>query len=984
MKPISLTLSGLQSYREKQEIDFTALCGAGVFGIFGPTGSGKSSILDAMTLALYGKVERASGGTQGIMNHAENTLSVAFVFELSHAGGPLRFKVERQFKRGGEVSVNNTVSRFIRYEGEEPVVMADKVADVNQKVQQVLGLSMTDFTRAVVLPQGKFAEFLALGGKERRQMLQRLFHLEPYGDLLNARVSTRFKETDLAVKQLAAEQQGLGDASEAALETAKARLEEAAASAKDARERRLETERGWEERRQLRAWLQEEQALAARLREHAEREPHVRQRESELRQAEQAERVRPVLEAREAAEQHYASCREQSEGLEQRLAELRVRQEAARAAHAAAKEQLTAQDAPLQVRLEQLAQAQELESELARLTARIRSLEAERAGRALQLQAAGEKLLKEQELHRKATSKQAEIKESLRLVEVKASDRERIHKLSRLGQELDSLEKGFRDVQAETEAADRQLKAYQEEETGKGASLEEASRATGPILLSASEAAAGVQEAESRIHLLQRQAAAGREKLAKLSLEQERNVLALSLSSGLTEGEPCPVCGSSHHPSPAGRETSAASVSVQDEIGRLDKLTASFQQSLFSLSRHKFSLEQLVERAGEAFGAGEAGREAASAAVLEKGTGPDGATSPRVGASDVPVDRIEADFRECLELLERTEAKLPALDKELRQRMEERSRLVKELDALAARRQAAETVLHSLQVKRNAAEQAVKEVLSRWQREADGLSREDAYQEAARLMERDKQADELKQKLEVSVPFIEGKVESIQRLQQETAVLEKEQVQLETEGKGLQNLAAEKKAQLTARTGGGTQPLDRQIAETKEKLEQLRSAEHNSREELEKSEALLLEWSHRCTAAKQACESAAAARETAEARWKEAALRSGFADADAVRRAWLTEETVQRWKEELVKYRELEAQLKGKREELTGLLAGRTLGEDEWKEWEHALQTVRRVDEEALAAKARTERDWDDLQVKHAQWKKLEDQKKNVRSVSSS
>lgn len=66
MKPISLKLSGLQSYRGMQEIDFTALCDTGLFGIFGPTGSGKSTILDAITLAMYGKVGRASGEHRGL------------------------------------------------------------------------------------------------------------------------------------------------------------------------------------------------------------------------------------------------------------------------------------------------------------------------------------------------------------------------------------------------------------------------------------------------------------------------------------------------------------------------------------------------------------------------------------------------------------------------------------------------------------------------------------------------------------------------------------------------------------------------------------------------------------------------------------------------------------------------------------------------------------------------------------------------------
>lgn len=113
MKPILLKLSGLQSYRETQEIDFGALCEMGLFGIFGPTGSGKSTILDAITLAMYGKVGRASGGTQGIMNQSEDSLFVSFTFELNSAQGTERYRVERRFKRQNELSISNTISRFI-------------------------------------------------------------------------------------------------------------------------------------------------------------------------------------------------------------------------------------------------------------------------------------------------------------------------------------------------------------------------------------------------------------------------------------------------------------------------------------------------------------------------------------------------------------------------------------------------------------------------------------------------------------------------------------------------------------------------------------------------------------------------------------------------------------------------------------------------------------------------------------------------------
>lgn len=94
---------------------------------------------------------------------------------------------------------------------EEQIVLADKANEVNRKIEELLGLTIDDFTRAVVLPQGKFAEFLSLKGAERRQMLQRLFNLEQYGT-----GSSKTKETgansSVQKNEMLAEQAGLGDA----------------------------------------------------------------------------------------------------------------------------------------------------------------------------------------------------------------------------------------------------------------------------------------------------------------------------------------------------------------------------------------------------------------------------------------------------------------------------------------------------------------------------------------------------------------------------------------------------------------------------------------------------------------------------------------------------------------------------------------------------------------------------------------------------
>ena len=76
VRPRYLELEGLQSFKELQSIDFDRLGETGLFGIFGPTGSGKSTILDAITLALYGNVQRANRGTQGIINMSSANVRV--------------------------------------------------------------------------------------------------------------------------------------------------------------------------------------------------------------------------------------------------------------------------------------------------------------------------------------------------------------------------------------------------------------------------------------------------------------------------------------------------------------------------------------------------------------------------------------------------------------------------------------------------------------------------------------------------------------------------------------------------------------------------------------------------------------------------------------------------------------------------------------------------------------------------------------------
>lgn len=181
MRPIKLRIKGLNSFMDEQIIDFDKLTDRGFFGIFGPTGSGKSTILDGITLALYGNVSRKSSN---FINTNCDRLNVNFEFQIS--GSEIRkYIIDREFKRKKDGGISSGKCKIVEVTSSEEEILADGVKTINKKVEEIVGLNLEDFSRTVVLPQGKFSEFLKLEGKDRRDMLERLFNLQQFGDNLS-------------------------------------------------------------------------------------------------------------------------------------------------------------------------------------------------------------------------------------------------------------------------------------------------------------------------------------------------------------------------------------------------------------------------------------------------------------------------------------------------------------------------------------------------------------------------------------------------------------------------------------------------------------------------------------------------------------------------------------------------------------------------------------------------------------------------------
>ena len=177
MIPIQLTIEGLYSYqKKKQNIDFTALTSAGLFGIFGAVGSGKSSILEAISFALYGETERLNAKDKrsyNMMNLKSDFSCITFDFE--NFEGKV-FRATREFKRNPK-----------RFEEIRPatVVFYEQINNEwfplnHSNAERLLQLSYDNFKRTIIIPQGKFKEFIELGPKDRTQMMKEIFNLHKY------------------------------------------------------------------------------------------------------------------------------------------------------------------------------------------------------------------------------------------------------------------------------------------------------------------------------------------------------------------------------------------------------------------------------------------------------------------------------------------------------------------------------------------------------------------------------------------------------------------------------------------------------------------------------------------------------------------------------------------------------------------------------------------------------------------------------------
>ena len=218
MRPLGLVLEGFAAFRERTTVDFRD---TELFAIVGATGHGKSSLIDAISFALYGKVPRhGERDIAPVMTLGCNKTSVSFTFELAGA----TYVATRILGRNasGDGAATKAIRLELVHDDGTTDILAGKKNEFDDAVRRLVGLDFEQFTKCVVLPQGQFASFLHARAGDRVAILSALLDLGRY-DRMAIAARERGKRAAGARETLGAERVRLGDATVAARDLAEAR-----------------------------------------------------------------------------------------------------------------------------------------------------------------------------------------------------------------------------------------------------------------------------------------------------------------------------------------------------------------------------------------------------------------------------------------------------------------------------------------------------------------------------------------------------------------------------------------------------------------------------------------------------------------------------------------------------------------------------------------------------------------------------------------
>ena len=181
MRPINLKIKGINSYVNEQVIDFDKLSVSKLFGIFGETGSGKTTILDSIIIALYGSSDREI--IPNIINVNCQKAYIYFTFKVENGEDEQTYIVKRDYT----VRKSGIKSDAILMDSNNKV-LAEQPEQVNDVILGLIGVGKKEFQKCIALPQGEFDRFLTDTPANRKKTIAKLFNLEMFGAELQEKI----------------------------------------------------------------------------------------------------------------------------------------------------------------------------------------------------------------------------------------------------------------------------------------------------------------------------------------------------------------------------------------------------------------------------------------------------------------------------------------------------------------------------------------------------------------------------------------------------------------------------------------------------------------------------------------------------------------------------------------------------------------------------------------------------------------------------
>ncbi len=723
MKPLKITMSAFGSYAGEVTVDFEK-AGHGIFLITGDTGAGKTTIFDAIAFALFGESSgRKRDGSMMRSQYAPDERETFVTLVFSQKGEhyqvrrrPSYLRLSRRKNKNGEyttVQVTAQASLILPDGTEYP----GGIREVNQKLQELIGVDYGQFSQIAMIAQGDYLRLLHASSRERKEIFSKIFDTGVY-----RQVQTRLKEEN--------------DRMAAALEDGRKLIAHELGDVQMSPEREEEwqalltrPETGAEQIEEAlsRFLSEQEKALKDMALQKKEKEQAERSLEEKLRQAEEINRQLALLEKEREALSLLLSRKEEQEELEKRLslAQKAEKTEPAQRNFQERKKELDAGQKRQKERKEALALLQK------NAQAAIREAEEERKRYDARFPGLQEELVKLQNdlpLFEQCKKARAEQEEAARR-EAQAGKRrnEAQEQLESLKQQLETLKK----EQERLEGAAGEADALKLRLEGLKRQKERLLRLAQQL----SEWKKTVQKREEKM----REAEAALQELARRDRAYaERNQAFLAAQAGLmaeklTEGSPCPVCGSLHHPTPAALLESAVTQEAverakqeRDEAERKSRRIAGESAGLVeSCRRQRFSMEQelgvlMQEEAGTALSWEDCGEEAFGERVTAWGRGSHAA---------------------CMENIRQVQKRLEEAQQAgmlLEEKKQEQTRTEEKREKAEAQKEEADRLLLEMREKLAAAKSALEQIRKR----LPGQTEEEARGALARLTEEKKRLEE--------------------------------------------------------------------------------------------------------------------------------------------------------------------------------------------------------------------------------------------------